>query len=880
MPLTTAPYRAAVILADGSPAEIRQVEPGDRAQVLALHEGASDLSLYRRFFAINRPHASRYAEQVCVAQEGTSSLVAVADGRIVGLATAVETTPGTAEVAVMVDEHLHAVGIGTLLVEHLASRCTGSGVRRFVADVLVDNSGMIRVFHDAGFEYVEEMSDGVMSLSLELDPTPGFLSATAGRQRLAEARSMARILEPAAVAVVGVSGRGAGVGVAVLRNLLRGGFTGAVHAVGRRLATEDDLPADVRGHAQLHVWPGVDRLPASVDLAVVAVPVAGLREAVAGLAERHARACVVLTDTPADDSPECLLLRDDLAALARRHGMRLVGPSALGVLSNLRRTRLDATFAAGRPGPGRLAIASQSGGVGVALLEAARARGTGVACFVSTGAKADVSSNDLLMAWTDDAEVGAAALYLESFKDPQRFARVASTFSARKPLLAVFGGRSQPARRGGSSHTAAGATPTRAIKALFDAAGVIEVSGLDDLVDTARVLVEQPLPSGRGVAFVANASGIGALAADAARDAGLVVARPPADLGADASPADFAAAVRELLVHDERGTDAVEAVDAVVVVAVGTAVTDLDGLGPALDEAVRQARAEARSHPVLRVTVGAPASPTGSGRVTELDSIGGAIDALAHAVHYADWRAGRASTPDPRSAVPLLPLDVRLQATEPLGSRSRWLAYDEAQALLGEHAIELAAGAVVDTERAAAAAARAQGYPVVVKTAVPGIVHRSESSLVRTGLETPAAVRRAVRDVQAVTGPGSPVLVQPVAGGAEIAVGMFHDERFGPLVMVASGGVAVDLWDDQVFLVPPLDAEEVRTALARLRTWPLLVGFRGAPSVDVDPLVALVRRVGDLALARPDVREVDLNPVMVAEHGVSCVDAKVRLLEG
>lgn len=876
MPLTPPSYRAAVILADGSPAEIRQVLPDDRPQVLALHEGASDLSLYRRFFAINRSHASRYAEQVCVAQEGTSSLVAVAEGRIVGLATAVLTTPGTAEVAVMVDEHLHAVGIGTLLVEHLAAWCAGGGVRRFVADVLVDNTGMIRVFHDAGFDYVEEMSNGVMSLSLELDPTPGFLSATAGRQRLAEARSMARILEPASVAVVGVSSSGHGIGLAVLRNVLRGGFTGAVHAVGRHLGTREDLPDDLREQPRLHVWRGLDQLPA-VDLAVVAVPLPGLRETVAALAERHVRSCVVVTDAPSDDSPECLLLRNELATVARQHGMRLVGPSALGVLSNLRRTRLDATFAAARPGPGRLAIASQSGGVGVALLEAARARGTGVACFVTTGAKADVSSNDLLMAWTDDAEVAAAALYLESFKDPQRFARVASTFSARKPLLAVFGGRSAPARPGGSSHTATGATPTRAIKALFDAAGVIEAADLDDLLDTARLLVEQPLPPGRRVALVVNASGIGALAADAARDAGLTVARPPADLGADAAPEDFAAAVRDLLADGEEVTDAV---DAVVVVAVGTAVSDLDRLGPALDAVVREAREQRCPKPVLRVTVGASAAPPGASHVTEVASIGGALDALAHAVHYADWRAGRAGTPDPRSAVPLLPLDVRRRTAEPLGARSRWLSYDETQALLGEHAIPLAPGVVVDSERTATGAAQELGYPVVVKTAVPGIVHRSESSLVSTGLDAPGRVRRAVREIQGVTGPHSPVLVQVAESGVEIAVGMFHDERFGPLVMVASGGVAVDLWDDQVFLLPPLDAEEVRSALARLRTWPLLVGYRGAPPVDVDPLVALVRRVGDLALARPEVVEVDLNPVMVAEHGVSCVDAKVRLLEG
>lgn len=867
-----------MILADGSPAEIRTVQPQDRGQVLALHEGASDLSLYRRFFSLNRPHASRYAEQVCIAQEGTWSLVAVAQGRIVGLATAVQTVPGAAEVAVMVDERLHAVGIGTLLVEHLAVWCGGQGVRRFIADVLIDNAGMIRVFHDAGFDYVEEISNGVMSLSLEVALTPGYLSATAGRQRLAESRSVARILEPATVAVVGVSGSGHGIGRAVLANVLEGGFQGEVHAVGRHLAGRRrqagaSLPEDPR----LHSWRDTDELPEGIDLVVVAVPAGGVRDVVAALARRRAHSCVVLGAGFADEglAGEGARLQAEVTALARESGIRLVGPNALGVLSNLRRTRLDATFAAGRPAPGRLAIASQSGGVGVALLEAARARGTGVACFVSTGNKADVSSNDLLMAWTDDPAVDAAALYLESFKDPQRFARVASAFSARKPLLAVFGGRSAPgtsAEDAGSSVVVAGATPGRALKALFNAAGVVEVSGLDDLVDTARLLEEQPLPAGRRVALVVNAGGMGALSADAARDAGLgVAAGSPVDLGADATPEAFGDTVRSLLGSGD--------VDAVLVVAVGTAVTDVAGIASAVDAARRDESGPAASKPVLQVTIG-PDEGASRGPVTAFGSIDRAVSALAHAVHYADWRAGRTESTDPRSAVPPLPAGPRPLAGGGGRPATRWLAYDEARSLLGDFGIVMGPGTVAHTEREAVSAAHQLGFPVVVKTAVPAIVHKSDNSLVHTGVAAAAGVRRAVRSIHAVTGPGSPVLVQQAASGVEIAVGMFHDERFGPLLLVASGGVSGDLWDDQVLLLPPVGAEEVRAALGRLRTWPLLVGFRGSPAVDVDPLVALVRRVSDLAVARPDVCELDLNPVMVSEDGVRCVDAKVRLLEG
>jgi acyl-CoA synthetase (NDP forming) len=316
----------------------------------------------------------------------------------------------------------------------------------------------------------------------------------------------------------------------------------------------------------------------------------------------------------------------------------------------------------------------------------------------------------------------------------------------------------------------------------------------------------------------------------------------------------------------------------VLVVAVGTAVTDVAGIAASVGAAAERCAGPSGAKPVLRVTIG-PVGDGAPGPVTAFDSIDGAVSALTHAVHYADWRAGRAVTSDPRSAVPPLPAGQPLLAGSPSRSVSRWLAYDEVRSLLGEFGIVPGSGAVAGSDREAVAVAQQLGFPVVVKTAVPTIVHKSDNSLVHTGITTAAGVRGAVRSIQDVVGPGTPVLVQQAASGVEIAVGMFQDERFGPLVMVASGGVAADLWDDQVFLLPPLDAEEVRAALGRLRTWPLLVGFRGSPAVDVDPLVALVRKVGDLAVARPEVCELDLNPVMVSTDGVSCVDAKIRVAD-
>ncbi|HEY6931917.1 MAG TPA: GNAT family N-acetyltransferase [Marmoricola sp.] len=567
-------YEASVILADGSPAEVRVVRKADRAGVLALHETASDLSLYRRFFTLNRPRAAEYAEKLCLAGDGSLSLVVIRRQQVVGVATAMPTRTGVAEVALLVDERLHAVGIGTVLLEHLASWCSSMGVRRFTADVLVDNTGMIRVFHDAGFAYVEQVRHGVMSLSLDLAVTPARLRASAGRQRQAEAHSMAHILEPAAVAVVGAQGGGALPARRVLDNIRRGGFAGPVHACD-----------------------SVGELPRDLDLAVVEVPGGAASGVVAELARRGTNACVLLT--PQQDPGH------QLVGIAREHGIRVVGPNSSGVLSHLRGTRLDATGAVVHPGPGRLALAAQAGGAGDTVLEAVRHSAVGLACFVSTGEEADVSGTDLLMAWTDDPAVGAAALALQSVPDPGQLARAASPFSSRKPVVA-FVGRS----------------PDRALAALYDAAGLIRADDPDDLLDTGRVLAEQPLPGGRRLGVVGDATGLPARVGDAAARAGLEVSSLIGGVSGST--------LRELLSDD--------AADAVIVVSDAIAVTGVREVVAGLEEAVRTQRAaSSATKPVVLVAPALNRMAGECGALTVLDSVEGAVRALGHAVGYTGW---------------------------------------------------------------------------------------------------------------------------------------------------------------------------------------------------------------------------------------------------
>jgi len=864
-----APVTTAVLLANGASLMVRPLVASDHDDLIALHRRASDTSIYKRFFSCNRSSADTFVETIVSAGPDTHSLVAVRHSHVVGVATAIDRDDLTAEVALLVDESMHGMGIGSILLEHLARAARARGVRSFVADVLTENIAMLRVFHDLGFVLVEQRDHEVLALSLDITPRVESVEASDARARHARRASLRPLFEPRSVAVVGVSRRRGGIGREVVENLLAGGYAGELHAVGHPdlrmpLVTCLDAVAD---------------LPPDLDLAVVAAPPDRLAETVEQLGELGTHVCVVLTSGLAETGADGASLERRVAQAAREHDMRLVGPNCFGVLSNLHGTRLDATFGRVRPTPGALAVGSQSGGVGIALLDAARARGLGVATFVSLGNKADVSGNDLLSAWQDDPEVRTAALYLESFHDPRAFARLAARFSRSKPLLVVFGGSSAAGLRAGASHTAAHATPARALRALYQAAGVVEVEDLEDLVDTAALCSEQPLPRGGRLGVLSNAGGLGILAADAAQrrdvevpalsDAtrrrlrrevpGAAGVTNPVDLGAGAAPDSFAQAAQCLAASGE--------VDTLLVITAATAVTEVT----ATVEAVESTLDGFPELPCLSVVVGEAA--TEASRTTRFRSADTAVRSLAHVLRHVEWR---------RSAAARVWLRAEAARTEELtpvngGGRTPWLGVQEVERLLDGAGVRSVPHAVVRTAEEVASAVAELGTPLVAKTADPSTVHKTEAQLVRTGLRSVQEVTSAVQRIRAsAADPALPVLLQQQVSGPELAFGVTRDPTFGPLLMLASGGTSLDLWDDQVFLMPPLGPDDVREALASLRTWPLVTGFRGAEPLDAEAVVQLVVRLGRLVLDHPEIEEMDLNPVIVTPEGPVCVDAKVR----
>jgi acetyl coenzyme A synthetase (ADP forming)-like protein len=703
------------------------------------------------------------------------------------------------------------------------------------------------------------------------------------QEHAARVASLRRLLHPASVAVIGASRDPESIGHRILRNLLDGGFAGDVHPINPRVSHVLERPA----------YPDIDAVPGPVDLAVVVTPAATVCEVARSCASRGVAGLVVITAGFAETGPEGAEREARLRDICRAAGMRLVGPNCLGLADT--GSGVNATFLPHPPLPGPLGVMSQSGALGVALVERARVLGLGLSTFVSVGNKADVSGNDLLEYWEDDPATDLIAFYLESFGDPVRFADLARRVGARKPVIALKSGRSRAGDRAVRSHTAAAATPDVAVDALLRGCGVIRVESMQDLLDTARLLATQPLPRGSRVAIVGNSGGPGALAADACERAGLTVPelstgtqrlvrdglraplRPvaavanPIDLTADGDAVDLAHAMTTVLADP--------AVDTLLVV-----YTPRSEPGDAVARLAIAEVAATTSKTVLACLVGhdgmVEASPVPAYAFPEQ-----AARALRHAVDYARWRAGSA---------PAEPAGWRAEVAPPWADVERargiirrhladagpeWLDPATAADLLGCYGVNVARSVTVHSEEAAAAAAAEVGLPTALKATGPALVHKSDVGGVRLDLSTPDRVADNYRELAASLGPRmTGAVVQRMAGsGVEMIVGAVRHRAFGPLVMVGMGGVAADLLADRTFRVPPITTREAAAMVAELRCSPLLSGYRGSPVVDSASLFEQVVRVGRMVRDLPEVAELDLNPVIVTGDGAVTVDARIRL---
>jgi acetate---CoA ligase (ADP-forming) len=893
-PITdVAHYNVEEILRDGGSIHIRALRPNDRDRLLQHFKGLSQDSIYHRFFGIKRTMTDeelvRLTNLDFVTHVGLVATLRDPDGeRFIGVARYIRVDdPTHAEVSFAVlDEH-QGRGIGSVLLDHLSRIARSSGIVELEADVLGDNNRMLEVFAQSGFKVRRSNSSGVIHVNFPTEETTLSIEASSAREWFAAARSVAGILKPRSVAVIGASRDTGKIGGAILANIKRFGFDGPIYAINHTAAEVQGLPA----------YKSLSAIGAPVDLAVIAVPAEMVEAEIADCVRAGVHSAVIISSGFAEVSDAGRARQQRIFEAVRQSGMRMVGPNCMGVLNTDPAIRLNATFAPVEPPTGNIGMYSQSGALGIAILDHARQRNLGLSTFISAGNRADVSNNDLLAYWADDPSTAVIVLYLESVGNPLKFARLAREVAHKKPIVAVKSGRSAAGSRAAASHSASLANLDIAVDALFEQAGVIRTATLEELFDVSAILSMQPVPSGPRVGVVTNAGGPAILLADACEARGLVLPTlssttidqlrtflpnaggftNPIDMTAGASGLDFERTIAAV------GKD--PNVDAIVAIYIPPIVTQPQAAAAGI---ARGAELVPAGKPVITVfisTAGPPAelNQGARGGIPSYNFPENAAMALAAANRYGRWRErprgevhtlGRFARETIRTVV-----DRALEGAE----TSRWLSPTDLAIILRAAGIEVALAERTNVAEAITVAERL-GYPLVAKAIVPGLIHKSDVGCVILDLNSGEAVADALHALQqrtnAIGSQLEDVLLQrQVNGRIEMMAGVTSDSTFGPLLVCGLGGTMVELLKDVAFRLHPvsdLDADEM---IRTLRSSRLLDGFRGGPPGDRNAMNLLMTRLSAIVEVVPELTELDLNPIKILPPGKGAivVDGRMRL---
>lgn len=874
-----------VALRDGSTVHVRPTRTGDEAAILAFLRGLSEESRYFRFFS-GAPNLKDAADRAAVSNlDDRCNLIALvgAGPTIVAQAGYVRNDADRAEVAFAVADTFQGRGISTILLGQLAEIAQAAGIATFDASVLSENHRMIGVFRESGFAVSTHAQAGVIDLEFPTSLRPEAIDRFARREQHAAMAALEHVLVPRSIAVIGASRRRGTIGAELFHNLLEDGFNGPVYPVNPSAPVVQSVVA----------YPTLLAIEGPVDLVVIAVPAIGVVETARQCATKGVKSLVVISSGFAESGSEGVSRQADLLAVCRQAGMRLVGPNCMGVINTAPEVSMNATFGAATPPRGRVGFMSQSGALGLAVIDYAKTLGLGLSWFISAGNKADLSGNDVLQYAETDPRTDLVLLYLESFGNPRKFARIARRVARTKPIIAVKSGRSTAGARATSSHTGALLSASDAtVDALFRQAGVIRTDTLAELFDVAALMSSQPAPAGKRVAIITNGGGPGILCADACEAEGLSVPPLPDDVVAGLreflppqasvrNPIDMIAAASaddyRRVIHTVAASDSI---DAIVVIFIPPLVTRLADVARAIRDA---AEALPRPIPLVSVFMSAHGVPDElKGETVSIPSYQfpeDAARALARSAVYGEWRHRPEGTfrdfPDVR------PDEAAGIISSVLASGARWLTAEESQRLLNCYGIPLVPARFVSTPADAAAAGRELGGPLVLKAMSPTLLHKSDAGGVRLGLSPDDIAATATGMMRHIAGQGHKLdgfqVQAMVASGVEMLVGVVHDPLFGPVLACGAGGTTAELLKDVAVRITPLSDLDARDMLRSLKTFPLLDGFRGAPKADVAALEELMLRVSAMVEGHAEIAELDCNPVMVTEHGAVVVDARVRL---
>ncbi|HEX7492422.1 MAG TPA: GNAT family N-acetyltransferase [Candidatus Limnocylindrales bacterium] len=881
-----------VVLRDGSSVRIRAAHATDEPGILAFLQGLSDNSRRLRFPAggVDLVATSRLWAGV----EGCPDccVLAVQGGDVVAQASFDRTGEDRARVGFTVTDSFQGRGLGTLLLKRLAEAAVAGGIAVFEGEVQADNNKMLDLFRESGFTLTMKSEPGKIRIQFPTSITPEAQARFEAREQIAAMNAVRGMLAPRSVAVIGAGRKRKTIGGEVFHNLMDGGFNGPVYPVNPGAEVVQSVRA----------YKSILDIPGPVDLAVIVVPAKLALAAARECAQKGVHGMVVITAGFGETGPAGKELQKELLAIARESGMRIVGPNCMGVINTHDDVRMNATFSPNAPIQGNVGFLSQSGALGLAVIEYANTLNLGLSTFISVGNKADLSGNDFIQHWAEDPATDVIALYLESLGNPRKFARITRRVGRQKPILAVKSGRSSAGARATSSHTGAllGASDVT-VDALFKQAGVIRTDTLGEFFDVATLLANQPRPKGNRVAILTNGGGPGILCADACEADGLVVPQVPDEIKAKLAeflPADaglnnpvdmIAAAPGESYRKALKLLAEWDGIDAIIILYVPVLVTNSEEIAAGVRAACLEIE---RKIPMLSVFLSSKGTPdtlkTEGLSIPSYPFPEDAARALAHAVRYGIW----AETPE--GVIPqfkdiktgegkALIAGVLNDLQKPGGEESRWLLPDEVAKLLGSYGVPMATWRLAATPEAAGAAAAEIGGKVALKGVAPKLIHKTEAKAVVLNLEGAAEVKQqAVEMAARIAAQGTTVekfFIQQMvpSGGVEMLVGVVHDKLFGPVVACGAGGTAVEVLKDVKVRITPLTDRDAHEMVTSLRTFPLLDGFRGAPKCDVAGLEDLLLRVAAMVEQHPEIAEMDCNPVIVRPEGAVIVDARIRI---
>ena len=886
-PVSTLPRRDGdVVLRDGSTVRVRPIRPEDEPALVALFDSLSEESRWFRFFSPAQGSALAAEAHREANLDQAFGLVALsgAEERVVGHAFYAALGERRAEVAFTIANEFQGRGLGTILLVQLAEVAAANGIQVFEAEVIAANHAMLHVFRESGFPIEVTAIAGELHVTFPTALTADAVERFEHREARGAVNALKQFFNPRAVAVIGASRKRGTIGGEIFHNLLSYGFQGAVYPVNPSAAVIQSVTA----------YSSVETIPGPVDLAVIAVPAPLVIEAAAACARKGVKALVVISAGFSETGNEGRAMQAELLGVCRAAGMRLIGPNCMGIANTDPAVSLDATFAPNAPPRGRVGFSSQSGALGLAIIEFAKSLGLGLSTFISVGNKADISGNDLLRYWESDEGTDVILLYLESFGNPKKFSQIARRVGRKKPIVVVKSGRSAAGARATSSHTGALlAASDVTVDALFRQSGVIRTDTLEELFDAASLLVNQPLPPGKRVGIITNAGGPAILCADACEARGLEVpvlneagqkrlrefllpgagVGNPVDMIASA-PADHYRRAIEIVAADPN-------VDALIVIFTPPLVTRAEDVAREIVAAVDQID---KDKPVISVFLSADRAPeelrSGRTRIPSYAFPETAAIALARAARYREWRERPEPTPARFDA--LRRDEAAAIVATALARGGGWLTIEEIAELFACYGLPLIEQEIVTTADEAGAVADKIGSAVALKVIAPGVVHKTEAGGVRLGLLGAEQVRAAAHEMaERVAAQGSAptgFLIQRMAErGVEMLVGVVHDPQFGPVVACGAGGVQVELLRDVSVRLTPLAKEDAAEMIRSLKTYPLLTGFRGAAVCDVAALEDGLLRVSTMIEDIPQIAELDCNPFIVHEHGAVILDARVRV---